>query len=136
MFHRCKNLNDIKKVYRRLALLIHPDKGGDADLMILLQESYELAIDFFHQKENNQKGNKEPLKYENIYEDIIDPSDDRLWIFSEIMDYADKNPKFNMDFIKSLMDYLEKHGKLTSAQYNRAVKIYYAFKMHEKKDKS
>jgi len=47
VFHHCINIQDLKKLYRRLALRLHPDKGGSADLMMLLQESYDVALEFF-----------------------------------------------------------------------------------------
>ena len=35
------NLRDLKKIYRKLVLIIHPNKGGDADTFKILQRIYE-----------------------------------------------------------------------------------------------
>ena len=36
---------DIKKAFRRMALKYHPDKGGDAEKMKLLNEAYRVLMD-------------------------------------------------------------------------------------------
>ncbi|CAB4164505.1 Small T antigen [uncultured Caudovirales phage] len=39
-FSDCKNQEDAKAVYHKLAMLLHPDKGGDATLMKALNDQY------------------------------------------------------------------------------------------------
>ena len=39
MFHRCQTHEDVKQLFRKLVMYLHPDKGGSNELMVLLQES-------------------------------------------------------------------------------------------------
>lgn len=32
-FTNCKNLDELKKEYRRLSMIHHPDRGGDPEIM-------------------------------------------------------------------------------------------------------
>lgn len=41
-FEDCTDLPSVKKRYRELSRLLHPDKGGDEDYFIRLKEEYEL----------------------------------------------------------------------------------------------
>jgi len=40
-FEDIKTLDELRKEYRRLAMLHHPDKGGDTRLMQIINEQYE-----------------------------------------------------------------------------------------------
>jgi len=40
-FENIKTLDELRKEYRRLAMLHHPDKGGDTSLMQIINEQYE-----------------------------------------------------------------------------------------------
>jgi curved DNA-binding protein CbpA len=40
-FEGIKNLNDLRKEYRRLAFLYHPDKGGDTAIMQAINDQYD-----------------------------------------------------------------------------------------------
>jgi|HubBroStandDraft_2_1064218.scaffolds.fasta_scaffold34457_3 hypothetical protein len=40
-FDNCKTEDDAKLLFRKLAKLFHPDKGGDNDLMMQLQSHYD-----------------------------------------------------------------------------------------------
>ena len=44
MFQHCQNKQEVEKLYKRLAKRLHPDCGGEHELMILLKESYESAL--------------------------------------------------------------------------------------------
>lgn len=39
-FSSCKNDDDAKSVYRKLSLVLHPDKSGNKDLMVELNRQY------------------------------------------------------------------------------------------------
>ena len=40
-FEHVKTLDELRKEYRRLAMMYHPDKGGDTHLMQILNDQYE-----------------------------------------------------------------------------------------------
>jgi len=40
-FEDVKTLDELRKEYRRLAFIYHPDKGGDTELMQMLNDQYE-----------------------------------------------------------------------------------------------
>ena len=133
MWHRCKTVDYCKKLFRRLALMIHPDKGGEADIFITIQESYEMEL--INRKSKEYK----PPKYqpqERLYEqryDKVHEGDPDLNILSEIEEYASTHPKFNCDYLHAMIDYLNTYTYLTSNQYNKLVNVYYAFGMQNKK---
>ncbi len=56
MFQRCQNEEEVEKLYKRLAKRLHPDCGGEHELMILLKESYESSI-------NRIKGLASPARF-------------------------------------------------------------------------
>ena len=43
-FTECKNLDELKKEFRRLAMLHHPDRGGDAEIMKLINAEYDAVF--------------------------------------------------------------------------------------------
>jgi len=130
MFHNCKNEKEIKKLFRSLASFLHPDKGGEGYLMILLQEAKELAVEAVKGYESFKK---ETTKHEKTYEDV-DAGDERLSIICEIKKYGEKHKSFSTDFVESVEEYLEEHGYVTSSQFNSLVKVYYSFRMDKKND--
>lgn len=78
-------LNDVRKAYYNLALVLHPDKGGSKDEMFILKNSYEwikqkleiVEQKNFHNIENDfddfikKQDNDKPPKLSSIIADII-----------------------------------------------------------------
>lgn len=138
MFHNCKNIQDVKKLFRKAAKFLHPDYGGENELMILLKESYQMACEFHEKidKEEKNSENEDHEKnrvYEKSFEDVNE-GDERLKIISEIQEYADRNSHFETKFVDSVSEYLEKNGFITSGQFNALVNIYYNFRMDKKEE--
>ncbi len=46
-FKECKTVAEIKKLYRKLALINHPDKGGNVEVMQTINAQYTLALKTF-----------------------------------------------------------------------------------------
>lgn len=44
MFSKCQCESDVKSLFRKLALRLHPDHGGSDELTILLNEAYSKAM--------------------------------------------------------------------------------------------
>lgn len=130
MFHKCKSKKECKSLYFKIAQFLHPDKGGDSYLFSLLNDSYEMALEF--NKEINSHVD-EKRKYASVVEDVYDSDLDALQIVEEIYEYAKTHPKFSTDYLDSVSEFLEERGFMTSSQYNSLVRVYYSFKM-EKKD--
>ena len=40
-FNNCNTLDELKKEYRRLAMIHHPDRGGDLETMKTINAEYE-----------------------------------------------------------------------------------------------
>lgn len=129
MFHRCVTLSEAKNIFRRCAMKLHPDYGGDSDLMILLKECYDLFIEFQNSKNRPEDTDKSTiLKYQKSFEDVF-LNDERLEILNEIFEYSKEHPKYKVGFTLSIHEFLEEKGYITSSQYNCLVKNYYLFRM-------
>lgn len=141
MFHRCDNEKQSKDLYRKLCKLLHPDHGGDNECFILLKECYDLFVEVQEQlskdkikAEPTKKPAGDPAKYALSDFDIL-ADDACLEVINEIKKYATSHSKFSLSFTESVAEYLEENGFITSAQYNKLVKIYYAFRMDKEIDK-
>ena len=43
-FTQCKNLEELKKEFRRLAMIHHPDRGGDVETMKEINNEYDMMF--------------------------------------------------------------------------------------------
>jgi len=71
-FENCKDLQDIKKTYRDLALKLHPDKGGNTQDMQELNAQYEAVLKnpFFKFADQDEEEQAEFIKYPDIINKI------------------------------------------------------------------
>lgn len=140
MFHRCNSKDEVKKLYRRLAHKLHPDYGGDHELMVLLNEAQLIFIKAFEDEENAfkpfEKAKPKPkpeedktLKYKKTYDDIYE-GDEKLEILHEITNYVEGKKSFDRDFLDSVIEFFNENGYVSSGQYNALVNVYYSFQMH------
>lgn len=53
-FVNCKNLDELKKVYKHLAQKHHPDVGGDTATMQAINAEYEARFEVLKQSQNEQ----------------------------------------------------------------------------------
>lgn len=134
MFFKCKNEREVKELYRKLALKLHPDHGGCSMLFNLLQDAKDNMIRLLAKVEKNIEPGAfktRNRKYENQIEDVY-AGDECLEIIKDFRKYKEKVSSFSLSFLESLEDFLSDRGYLTSIQYNCLVKTYYAFRMWEK----
>lgn len=74
-FIRIETLEELKKQYRALAMKHHPDRGGDVEVMKLINEEYDRAFAKVKDIHRNAKGEtytKENPETAEQFRDIID----------------------------------------------------------------
>jgi len=141
-FENCKNKDELRQMYRKLAHLLHPDKGGSNELMMILNKYFEICEETF-EKDDTNYGEKLWEKYKNackennmcfIYEKTDEPiyeTDPRSSILENIEKYASKHPKFKLDYLETVQDYMDRNKFITAGQYNALVKTWNAFRMYD-----
>ncbi|HSX26804.1 MAG TPA: hypothetical protein VLE89_07360 [Chlamydiales bacterium] len=131
MFHRCQNEEEAKELYRRLAKRLHPDCGGEKELMILLKESHDIALNHikspassaqFHDAGNVKPQPGPPSKPV----EKVPSNDKRLEFVKDLIKLLMKvavSPK-TANFITSVLKFLEDNQFLTIQQYKALKDVY------------
>jgi curved DNA-binding protein CbpA len=72
-FKNCQTLEEVKKLYKELALKHHPDRGGETKVMQEINAEYESIKKnpFFKFEEQTQEQQDEFFKYPDIMSQII-----------------------------------------------------------------
>ncbi|MGN1456949.1 MAG: molecular chaperone DnaJ [Acutalibacteraceae bacterium] len=75
-FKDCKNLEDVKKTYRKLCFKYHPDiyKDDNGETMKAINNEYEIAFKMFKDKHETKNTNSEPqnaTETPEMFKDII-----------------------------------------------------------------
>ena len=77
-FATCATLEDLRKVYRRLAVQYHPDLGGDTETMQQINAEYDNAFEALKNRHNTQAAatgsrviHEAPEKFRQVIERII-----------------------------------------------------------------
>lgn len=75
-FMNCKTLEDLKKEYRRLAMLHHPDVGGTVEEMQAINAEYDALHEVLKQAHNQQadeyhQTTETPEEYREIIETLL-----------------------------------------------------------------
>lgn len=63
--------DEIKRAYKRLALIYHPDKGSDGNMFQKISNSYQILIDPVKRKEYDNKNFDFIFKFFDIFANII-----------------------------------------------------------------
>lgn len=63
-FKNCKNIEDVKETYRKLAKKLHPDCGGDAEEFKKMMNEYKTAFNLYKNIHRNQKADQTEQKTE------------------------------------------------------------------------
>lgn len=126
MLRNCKTQEELKRLFKKLALRLHPDHGGSNELMILLKESYETQLSsvkkqkfdrpVFRWEQNSSENNKEKVKYsranhylqssyvrETIIKDIVSLSIEKQCMLKG--EFLEVVGKLNRDSYCSPQDY-------------------------------
>lgn len=64
-FEKCKSIEELKREYKKLAFVYHPDRGGDTEIMKAINNQYEEALS------NLKKANKQNTENTEKAEDFI-----------------------------------------------------------------
>lgn len=78
----CDDLKEIKKNYRRLILINHPDKSDNSEKFLLIQDGYEILTNNFKKREYDLKLKYNFLEKYNLY----DLTDDDYKYIEKILD--------------------------------------------------
>ena len=71
-FKNCKSLEEIKQLFRKLAIENHPDKGGDTETMQAINSAYQFAIaNYMNTGKFSQTEIDEELNLSEKYQDAI-----------------------------------------------------------------
>lgn len=68
MLHHCKDLDELKREYRRLTKIYHPDLGGDAESMKQLNLEFERMFAKLGGEENSAEA---AAAYESVMESLL-----------------------------------------------------------------
>ena len=134
MFFKCKTSGEAKKLFRRLAKYLHPDCGGEADLMNLLKEAYDQFNFFKEELEKTEEEDIPPSDGDYDFESsegYVYKEDKRLSVIEKIYKYAETHESFNTSFTNSVVESLEENERITQRQYNALVRVYDSFRMWE-----
>lgn len=77
-FASCTTIEELRKLYRRLAVQYHPDLGGDTETMQQINAEYDKAFEALKNRHNTQATasgsrviNETPGKFRQVIEKII-----------------------------------------------------------------
>jgi hypothetical protein len=69
-FADCKTKDQVRKLFFKLCLQLHPDKGGEHNTFIRMKNEYEIAIDFFPAEENSTFSTENELSLSEMVEKL------------------------------------------------------------------
>jgi hypothetical protein len=70
-FANCKTLEELKKEYKRLAMLHHPDRGGNLETMQAVNNEYDELFPLLKNRHNKDNPKNQTTEDINMYKDII-----------------------------------------------------------------
>jgi hypothetical protein len=106
-FVNCKTLEELKKEYKRLAMLHHPDRGGNLKTMQAINNEYDELFPLLkaqHNKQYNKNHTNETIEdYKNIINQLIKFTDITIeicgtWIYITGNTYNIKNQLKELGF--------------------------------------
>lgn len=95
--------DELKKRYYDLAILMHPDKGGDKDDMITLQMAYKFILRELETINNSESLDKLSENAQQEYKKFCKSQENTLPIFNDIFAEAFNLDKFN-DYFSNVLN--------------------------------
>ncbi len=118
-FDACKTVEEVKTLYRKLAIQHHPDKGGAVETMQAINNAYHEALENLSgQKTTDKHGNDHVYKYwyereqaivDKIYEVLseLQETDTHvfliglwIWVFGDTKPHKDKLKQLGFKYAK------------------------------------
>src|SRR5690554_2083244 len=72
-FNDCKTLDEVKQLYKKLAMDNHPDRGGDTETMQKINQEYAFVSAKIIKGENlNSEETEQKIKFSEEYREVIE----------------------------------------------------------------
>ena len=105
-FQACQNLDDARREYKRLALIHHPDRGGDTATMQEINRQYEhlLRNPYVTGDQVNQDTREDFIRFQEIIEQIIrlditiEVCGNWIWLSGNTIAYKDELKRIGFFF--------------------------------------
>lgn len=132
MFHRCQTEIEAKELFRCLAKRLHPDCGGEKELMVLLQESHDIALNLIKNPaspaQSDARNIKPPSPPASPSKPVekVPAGDKRLEFVKDLpalLMKVEVSVK-TVNFIISIIEFLNNNQFLTIEQYKTLKSVY------------
>lgn len=128
---QCKSIEELKKQYRKLAMQYHPDLGGNAEIMKVLNNQYEQLFEILKDVHNETKNAKVTNEVSNDFIEIINKIINFegieieiigtwLWIGGKTWIYRNEFKKLGFDWSKKRKLWYWNKDKETKSSYSKA----------------
>lgn len=71
-FTNCKNLQELKSEYKRLAKIHHPDAGGDTEIMKKINAEYDRMLETQNFSREGKPLNDQEIRENKVYRDVLE----------------------------------------------------------------
>lgn len=105
-FNKCRSLDEVKREYKRLALLHHPDRGGNTETMQEINKQYKQIMKdpFYGFAQAKQEAREDFMKFPEIIEQIIrfdltiEVCGNWIWLSGNTITYKEELKKIGFFF--------------------------------------
>lgn len=87
---KCGSVQELKKEYRHLSMIFHPDRGGDTAIMAAINSEYKRMMDILEHGGNKQGESTTYNTKENIGKKTRKPRRKTYYSGSAIKEFADR----------------------------------------------
>ena len=110
MFNNINSIEELKKEYKRLALQLHPDMGGDAEEFKKMQNEYERLFEVLKNKDTKktEETTETPEEFKNLIDKLIffegvkiEIIGTWIWLSGNTYVYKDKIKELNFQYSKN-----------------------------------
>jgi len=125
LFESINTLEELKRIYRKASKFLHPDMGGDNELMSLLTMSYEIkkqAFEFDYFSKVKKEKNKTYSNSKSFQ--VVKKGDKKIVFLERCFENEELLSQSEKKFIHSLIQWLESEGFLTQKQFDVIKDIY------------